>query len=214
MDYDDRYEDDSFEEEDYDDFPDSDGYYPEDDLETEDDRLNDRLNILRRFPRAPLGRRGAALGIDAIVVGIPSSLGSPGLQLVSFSLLWLILRVVVVAKNQGQSLGRWALDLRIIDSEFGRTPELLPLVQREAVLGLATFLVLEAIVHIGGMNAWVILGLVPLGLDAALALADEIGRQTFHDRLSNTYIVQSRRGYSLDLRLRKLLSPADRPPMR
>ncbi|MFZ9736934.1 MAG: RDD family protein [Prochlorotrichaceae cyanobacterium] len=212
MDYDDRYDDDEYYE--------GDGYddgYAYDDYDDDADYLeeeDDRFSILRRFPRTPLWRRGAALGIDAIVVGVPSSLGSPGLQLIGFALLWFILRIVVVAKNQGQSLGRWAFDMRIIDSEFGRTPELLPLLQREAILGLATFLALEAIVHLGGLNAWVVMGVVPLGLDAALALTDEMGRQAFHDRVGNTYIVQSRRGYSLDLRLKRLLSASDRPPMR
>ena len=95
--------------------------YSSDQDDREDDR-NDRFNILRRYPRAPLWRRGAALAIDGIVVGIPSSLGSPGFQFVGFALLWAILRMVVVAKNQGQSLGRWALDMRVIDGEFGRTP--------------------------------------------------------------------------------------------
>jgi len=233
MDYDDRYDDydeedeggDEYEGDDYEDEDDQDGYEDEDYGETvrdyvpnryQDDRdeQDDRLNVLRRFPRVPLWRRGVALGIDAIVVGVPSSLGSPGFQFVGFALLWFILRIVVVAKNQGQSLGRWALDMRVIDREFGRTPELLPLVQRETLLGIVTFLSLEAISHLGGLNPWVIMGLVPLGLDAALALTDEMGRQTFHDRWSQTYVVQSRRGYSLDLRLKRLLAPSDRTPMR
>ena len=233
MDYDDRYDDydeedegrDEYEGDDYEDEDDQDGYEDEDYGETvrdyepnryQDDRdeQDDRLNVLRRFPRVPLWRRGVALGIDAIVVGVPSSLGSPGFQFVGFALLWFILRIVVVAKNQGQSLGRWALDMRVIDREFGRTPELLPLVQRETLLGIVTFLSLEAISHLGGLNPWVVMGLVPLGLDAALALTDEMGRQTFHDRWSQTYVVQSRRGYSLDLRLKRLLAPSDRTPMR
>ena len=231
MDYNDRY-DDEYEEEDddeedreyedddpdYDSDQDADFYgndrYFNDRDDREDDRLEDRFNILRRYPRAPLWRRGAALAIDGIVVGIPSSLGSPGFQLVGFALLWAIFRIVVVSKNQGQSLGRWALDMRVIDSEFGRTPQLLPLVQRETLLGLATFLTLEAIGHLGGLNAWVIMGLIPLGLDAALAFTDDLGRQTFHDRWSQTYVVQSRRGYSLDLRLKRLLASSNRPPMR
>jgi|GEM_PF-420170 uncharacterized RDD family membrane protein YckC len=218
--YDDEYEDDDRDgdrdygdyEEDYDEYApyaDPNDSYPSD----QDDR-DDRINILRRYPRAPLWRRGAALAIDGIVVGVPSSLGTPGLQFVGFALLWCILRIVVVAKNQGQSLGRWALDMRVIDCEFGRTPEFLPLVQRETLLGIATFLTLEAIGHLGDLNAWVIMGLIPLGLDAALAFTDDLGRQTFHDRWSQTYVVQSRRGYSLDLRLKRLLAPANRPPMR
>jgi uncharacterized RDD family membrane protein YckC len=235
MDYNDRY-DDEYEDDDRDDrnrdreYGDYDQDYDEDYDEyapyanpnapysyDQDDREDDRsarFNILRRYPRAPLWRRGAALAIDGILVGIPSSLGSPGFQFVGFALLWAILRIVVVAKNQGQSLGRWALDMRVIDGEFGRTPELLPLVQRETVLGIATFLTLEAIGHLGGLNAWVIMGLIPLGLDATIAFTDEIGRQTFHDRWSQTYVVQSRRGYSLDLRLKRLLASSNRPPMR
>lgn len=156
--------------------------------------------------RVPLWRRGAALAIDGIVAGIPSGLGNPGAQFLGFSLLWLVLRVIVVSKNRGQSLGRWALDMRVVDAEFGRVPGLLPLCKREAVLGLALFFTLEAIVNLSPQNAWVILGFLPLGLDGLLAYNNPQEQQTVHDRLADTYVVSSRRGYSLDLRLKRLLA--------
>ena len=186
---------------DYNDYPED--YYEED----------DRFNLLNRYALAPLWRRGAALGIDAIVAGVPSSIGSPGLQLIGFALLWFVLRVVVVTKNRGQSLGRWAFDMRIVESTDGRSPGLLPLCQREAILGLAVLFCLEAIAHLNPQSAWLILGLVPLGLDVTLAYSDAIGKQTYHDRVANTYIIKSRRGYSLDLRLKRLFS-ATRPTIR
>jgi uncharacterized RDD family membrane protein YckC len=175
---------------------------------------NDRWQVLRRFPRVPISRRAAALAIDAILAGVPSSAGQGGGEIIGFALLWFILRVVVVVKNHGQSVGHWALDMRVIDTEFGRLPGILSLCQREAVLGIATFLFLEAIVHLGSLNALVILGLLPLAFDGVGAVLDTVGRQTFHDRLGNTYVVHSRRGYSLDLRLKKLLAPSPRPPLR
>jgi uncharacterized RDD family membrane protein YckC len=181
----------------------------DDDYPLDDDQY-DPLDPIHRFPLAPLWRRASALAIDGIIAGVPSSIGSPGLQLIGFALLWFVLRVVVVSKNRGQSLGRWAFDLRIIDAEFGRLPGLLPLCKREAILGFAVLLCLEAIVHLNPQSAWVILGLVPLGVDFTLAYSDRAGKQTYHDRVADTYVVKSRRGYSLDLRLKRLFG-ATRP---
>lgn len=180
-----------------------------DDYAVEDDPY-DPLDPLNRFSLAPLWRRSSALAIDAIVAGIPSSIGSPGLQLIGFILLWFVLRVVVVSKNRGQSLGHWAFDLRIIDAEYGRLPGLLPLCKREAILGFAVLLCLEAIVHLNPQSAWVVLGLVPLGVDFSLAYSDRSRKQTYHDRIADTYVVKSRRGYSLDLRIKRLFG-ATRP---
>ncbi|MFM6395582.1 RDD family protein, partial [Planktothrix sp.] len=95
-------------------------------------------------PKVPMWRRYAALGIDFLLVGLVCfALSANGLTLLFvFMISWLVCRVVVVSKNQGQSLGRWAFDIRVVDSQFYRTPRLLELTKREVVIGLAAFLFL------------------------------------------------------------------------
>lgn len=44
----------------------------------------------------------------------------------------------------------------------------------------------------------------PLVIDCAIALGDEELNLAFHDRIAQTLIVPTRRGFSLDLRLKKL----------
>ncbi|MHC5824783.1 MAG: RDD family protein, partial [Nostoc sp.] len=67
----------------------------------------------KHYPKAEIGRRGMALGLDFLGVWLVSSLlGSSniGIQFVEilvFIILWLVLRVLVPYNNQGQSLGRW-----------------------------------------------------------------------------------------------------------
>jgi uncharacterized RDD family membrane protein YckC len=160
----------------------------------------------QRFPKVPLDRRAYAFLIDFVTVWLISSMAGSNwfLQALVFIVAWLILRVIVVEKNKGQSLGRWALDIKIIDSRFRRIPCLVDLAKREAVLGLAA-----AIAMIGlNINFANILSLIllvcPLLADCAMALADEQFNQAFHDRLAGTLIIQTQRGFSLDIRLRRL----------
>lgn len=67
-------------------------------------------------------------------------------------IFWLILRVLVPYNNQGQSLGRWAFDLKVLEVEdgeiVGRIPDLLSLVKREAIIGLGALLVSIALSNI------------------------------------------------------------------
>ncbi|MEM8602566.1 MAG: RDD family protein [Cyanobacteria bacterium P01_H01_bin.121] len=163
----------------------------------------------RRYPRAPFDRRAGALAIDAIVAAVPASLGDLGLQLIGFGLLWFILRVVVVVRNRGQSLGRWAFDLTIVDDRFGRTPGLLPLLQRELIVGLEILFLLEGFLNLSPQNGWVILALLPIGIDAAAAFTNLDVRQALHDRWAQTLVIQTRRGFSLDLRIKQLLAQTD-----
>src|SRR4028119_2526208 len=81
-------------------------------------------DLLSLLPKVSLGRRAAAFCIDGIAVWLPGLLlGTNAIaQTIFFVLLWLILRVAIVRKNQGQSLGRWALDMKIADTRFQRTP--------------------------------------------------------------------------------------------
>jgi hypothetical protein len=47
-------------------------------------------------------------------------------------------------------------------------------------------------------------------VDCGLALLDTQRQQAGHDRLARTLIVESRRGYSLDLKLKKLFAQVQR----
>jgi hypothetical protein len=45
-----------------------------------------------------------------------------------------------------------------------------------------------------------------LAADCGNALADEEAQQAFHDRVAQTIVIQTRRGFSLDIRLKKLFA--------
>lgn len=157
------------------------------------------------FPRVPTWCRAIALGIDGfLVLLICSLLGARGLtELVIFLLVWIALRVFVVYKNYGQSLGRWALNMRVIDTRFNRTPQLLELSKREGLLGLFVFLAFSGLGSITSGNAGVMLLFIPLIADGGAVLFDLAQYpQTFHDRLAETIVIGVKRGYSLDIRVR------------
>ncbi|MEH2206944.1 MULTISPECIES: RDD family protein [unclassified Nostoc] len=168
----------------------------------------------KHYPKAEIGRRGMALGLDFLGVWLVSSLlgGSDiGIQFVEilvFIILWLVLRVVVVYNNQGQSLGRWAFDLKVLEVEdgevVGRIPDLLSLVKREAIIGLGALLVSIALSNIRA-NPTAILLVIPLAIDCGTAFSDTQMRQALHDRYCGTFIVSSRRGYSLDIKIKRLV---------
>ena len=164
-----------------------------------------------RFPRVQIWRRGVAFLIDFVGVWLLSSLlggNLPGFQFAQvavFVLAWLGLRVLLVYRNQGQSLGRWALDMKVLDADFGRVPFLQALFKREAVTGLGAILVALALSNIA-TNAGAVLLMVPLAIDCSVALSDTQGRQAIHDRIAGTIMVSTRRGYSLDIKVKRLLA--------
>ena len=96
----------------------------------------------RRYPKVPLDRRIGAFAIDFLSIWFISSFFASNLifQWIVFLPAWLIMRVVIVEKNQGQSLGRWAFDIKVIDPRFNRLPDLLALAKRELILGSAAAL--------------------------------------------------------------------------
>ncbi len=164
------------------------------------------------FPKVPLKRRGMALLIDFLVVwlvSLPFGTMTPGIQaaqILVFIITWLALRVVLVAKNQGQSLGRWALDMKVIDAELGRVPGLFELSKREGITGFCALLAMIGLGTALANSISLILLVSPLAADCGVAFADTDFRQAFHDRIGRTLIVASRRGFSLDLRVKKLLA--------
>jgi uncharacterized RDD family membrane protein YckC len=167
--------------------------------------------IYYRFPKVPIERRAAAFGIDFVGVWFVSALLGLNVvfQAMVFILLWLGMRVILVSSNQGQSLGRWALDIKVLDAK-GKIPGLLTLAKREGILGFCALLAMIGL-SVGLANGISLLLLItPLAVDCGLALGDAEARQAFHDRVGNTIVIQTRRGFSLDLRLKKLFTQMSR----
>ena len=162
-----------------------------------------------RLPRVPLWRRTAAFAIDFFLAGLLSLLLA-NLLVPTFILAWLSMRVIVAAKNKGQSLGRYALDLKVVDPQLGRVPGIMELCQREGILGTGAMLALIGIYYLSPVNAWAILLMIPLLVDCGFAYIDRELKQAFHDQIADTIIVGTRRGYSLDLRLKRLFANFNR----
>lgn len=166
----------------------------------------------RKYPKVPLDRRTGAFAIDFLCVWFISSFFASNLffQWLVFIPTWLIWRVLIVEKNQGQSLGRWALDLKIIDPRFNRLPDLLTLFKREIIIGCGSALAIAGL-QINVRNGLsMLLLLAPLLIDCSLALLDETNNLAFHDRVAGTFSVQTERGFSLDLRLKKIFGQIQR----
>ncbi|WP_017653420.1 RDD family protein [Fortiea contorta] len=168
----------------------------------------------KHYPKAEIGRRGMALALDFLGVWLISSFlgnSSSGIQFIQifvFAIAWLILRVFVVYNNQGQSLGRWAFDMKVLEVEAGeitgRIPILQALLKREAIIGVGALLVSIALGNIRA-NPTAILLVLPLAVDCGTAWYDPVQHQALHDRYSGTIIVSSRRGYALDLKIQRLV---------
>ncbi|HBB32422.1 MAG TPA: hypothetical protein DC064_11650 [Cyanobacteria bacterium UBA9273] len=164
--------------------------------------------VYKRFPKVPIERRACAFALDFIAVWLVSSFaaGNLFLQGLVFVLLWLALRVVLVSNNQGQSLGRWALDMKVLDALDRKIPRLSTLAKREGILGLCALLAMIGL-SIGLANGISLVVLTaPLAADCSVALSDPDAQQAFHDRIAQTIVIQTRRGFSLDLRLKKLFA--------
>ncbi len=164
---------------------------------------SDDLSRQRRFPRVPLERRAYAYLLDFVTVWLLSSFATGWLRAVVFLGVWLVFRVIIVLTNQGQSLGNWAFDLKVINYRFRRLPEATDLAKREGILGLASLSAMVGL-NINFMNAISMLLLIaPLLMDCGLALSDEEFNQAFHDRVAGTVVIRAKRGFSLDLRLKR-----------
>ena len=138
---------------------------------------------LRRYPKVPINRRIGAFAIDFLSVWFISAFFASNLffQWLVFLTTWMIFRVIIADKNQGQSLGRWAFDTQVVDPRFERLSELLAL-----------------------------LLLAPLLIDCSLAFLDDEYNLAGHDRIANTLMIQTERGFSLDLRLKKIFGQIQR----
>lgn len=167
--------------------------------------MRPQLTEQRYAPKVPVWRRGAALGIDLLGV-LALSLLAGSAAWVAFLPFWWAWRVAVVLRNRGQSLGRWAFDMRVIDLRYNSTPGLLELTKREGITGLGGVLILLGLQSLSATNLSLLFLVLPLLVDCSLAWADSEFRQAFHDRVARTSVVQTRRGYSLDLKLKRLFA--------
>jgi uncharacterized RDD family membrane protein YckC len=164
------------------------------------------LGSPQRFPRVPNDRRVAAFAIDFGAVSLLSTLGGSSAIIPLYLIFWYGLRVILVAKNQGQSLGRWALDMKVLDSKHRALPGLLELTKRETVTGLGSLLIFLSLVNLSPTNGLILVAPIPLLIDCGLAFLDTEFRQAWHDRLARTVVIQTRRGYSLDIKVKKIFA--------
>ena len=158
----------------------------------------------RRFPKVPIERRIGAFAIDFVTIWFVSIFFGQAWWLI-FILCWLAMRVFFVANNQGQSLGRYALDMKVIHYRFNRVPDLITLAKREGMAGFFAMLSSWGLMINFNNGIVMLLLATPLLVDCIPAVFDEDLDRAFHDRLAETIIIQTPRGYSLDIRLKKLL---------
>ncbi len=157
-----------------------------------------------RYPRVPIQRRIYAFLVDFLVVWLVSALvGIAIFQFIAFLAAWWGLRVYAVRRYQGQSLGRWAFDVEIIDGKRAKLPRLEVLTKRELTLGAIALLGVIGLQYGLPNVLTAIILTAPLFVNLVIAVGDEENQQGVHDRLVDTVIVPSRRGYSLDIRIRR-----------
>jgi uncharacterized RDD family membrane protein YckC len=155
-------------------------------------------------------RRVAAFAIDFGAAALPSLLLGSSLYIPTFIILWAVLRVVWVVQNRGQSFGRWAMDMKVVNPRFRVIPSLVDLSKREAITGFGGLLILIGIATLSPTNGFLLVAPIPLLVDCSFAFTDRNNRQAFHDRVAYTIIVQSSRGYSLDIKIKQIFAEAKR----
>ncbi len=152
---------------------------------------------------APWGKRigafaldfGLGLGVSYLAQGLASLLGADAGAVdmtgyIAFFATWLVNRGYFQSRPEGQSLGKWLLNIKTWDPETEASPHLIRSLAREGVLSL--FVLTEAL-------------LVPLVADGLFAFFDKEKRQSIHDRAGRTLVVESERGYHLDEKVLRLL---------
>ncbi|MEC4983269.1 MAG: RDD family protein [Oscillatoria sp. PMC 1068.18] len=162
--------------------------------------------VPKRFPKVPIERRAAAFLIDFVTVWLLSSFFGIGvIRWIIFVLLWLGLRVFFVSSNKGQSFGQWALDMKLLELRFRKIPDLLTLAKREGIVGAGALLASIGLnINISNALSMVLL-CAPLLVDFGIAASDREWQQAYHDRLAGTVVIQTQRGFSLDLRAKRWL---------
>lgn len=164
-----------------------------------------------RYPLATINQRLGALIVDFIscwfiselTVSILSIDPANPLHLFIFISTWFIFRVFIAARAQGQSFGRWLMSIRVIDAEFGKTAGFGAFMKREIFVFICSIFLIKTITSTLIVFAW-----IPFVADAAFAIVDNEKRQAFHDRISSTISIQTRKGFAIDEKLGKLFNQA------
>jgi hypothetical protein len=99
--------------------------------------------------------------------------------------------------------------MRVLEVERLRVPDLQALLKRESIIGLGALLLAIALSNII-RNPTAILLILPLAIDCGTAVSDTQLRQALHDRYARTIIVSASRGYSLDIKVKRMLETLQR----
>ncbi|WP_434686875.1 RDD family protein [Pseudanabaena minima] len=164
-----------------------------------------------RYPLATVNQRLGALIVDflscwfisELTVSILSIDPANPLHLFIFISTWFVFRVFIAARAQGQSFGRWLISIRVIDAEYGKTAGLGAFMKREIFVFICAIFLIKTITSTLIVFAW-----IPFVADAAFAIVDNEKRQAFHDRISGTISIQTRKGFAIDEKLGKLFNQA------
>lgn len=164
-----------------------------------------------RYPLATVNQRLGALIVDflscwfisELTVSILSIDPANPLHLFIFISTWFVFRVFIAARAQGQSFGRWLISIRVIDAEYGKTAGLGAFMKREIFVFVCSIFLIKTITSTLIVFAW-----IPFVADAAFAIVDNEKRQAFHDRISGTISIQTRKGFAIDEKLGKLFNQA------
>ena len=164
-----------------------------------------------RYPLATVNQRLGALIVDflscwfisELTVSILSIDPANPLHLFIFISTWFVFRVFIAARAQGQSFGRWLISIRVIDAEYGKTAGLAAFMKREIFVFICSIFLIKTITSTLIVFAW-----IPFVADAAFAIVDNEKRQAFHDRISSTISIQTRKGFAIDEKLGKLFNQA------
>lgn len=164
-----------------------------------------------RYPLATVNQRLGALIVDflscwfisELTVSILSIDPANPLHLFIFISTWFVFRVFIAARAQGQSFGRWLISIRVIDAEYGKTAGLGAFMKREIFVFICAIFLIKTISSTLIVFAW-----IPFVADAAFAIVDNEKRQAFHDRISGTISIQTRKGFAIDEKLGNLFNRA------
>jgi len=164
-----------------------------------------------RYSLATVNQRLGALIVDLLscwfiselTLSLLSITTSSPLRLFTFVVTWFVFRVLISARSQGQSFGRWLMSIRVIDAEFGKTADFSAFIKREIFVFACSILLIETLTTTFIIFAW-----IPFAADVAFAIVDNEKRQAFHDRISGTISIQSRKGFAVDQKLGKLFNQA------
>ena len=149
--------------------------------------------VHNNFIQAPFDRRIYAFLLDFITIWFLSSFFKG-------------ITEIIVNKNKGQSLGCWAFDLKIISIRTRRIPQLNEMLKREATLGFLALLAMLGLKINFDNGLSMLLLTTPVVVDFSIVLGNQKHHsQTLHDMVGHTILIQSQRGFSLDLRIKKIL---------